>query len=232
MPYDTPGAVRRFLARIRPRVAIIMETELWPNLLRSCGERGVPVVFASARLAARSVPRYRRSAPLFSAAVGNAWVAAQSEADAERFIAIGADRGRTRVVGNLKFDMQLGEAVIEKGRELRRLVLGSRPVWIAGSTQRGGGSPGARGACRAPARRCRGRRPASRAGTAPSAALRERREPARAARRAFSTGAAASRRCVPKRRSCWSIRMGELTAFYAACGRRIRGRKSRAGGRP
>jgi 3-deoxy-D-manno-octulosonic-acid transferase len=137
LPYDTAGSVRRFLARIRPLAAIIMETELWPNLLHECGRRGVPVLFASARLAARSVPRYRRFGTLFSAGLRNAWVAAQSTADADRFIALGADPARTRVVGNLKFDMRLGEAVAESGRELRRRYLGARPVWTAGSTHEG-----------------------------------------------------------------------------------------------
>ncbi len=137
LPYDTAGSVRRFLARIRPLAAIIMETELWPNLLHECGRRGVPVVFASARLAAKSVPRYRRFGTLFSAGLRNAWVAAQSSADADRFIALGADPARTRVVGNLKFDMRLGEAVAENGRELRRRYLGARPVWTAGSTHEG-----------------------------------------------------------------------------------------------
>ena len=137
LPYDTKGSVRRFLARIRPRVGLIMETELWPNLLHECARRGVPVLFASARLAATSVARYRRFGTLFSAGLRGAWVAAQSAEDAARFIAIGADRARTRVVGNLKFDMQLGEAVVEKGRDLRRRYLGARPVWIAGSTHEG-----------------------------------------------------------------------------------------------
>ena len=137
LPYDTPGSVRRFLARIRPRAAIIMETELWPNLLHECGRRGVPVLFASARLGARSLPRYRRFGTLFRAGLHNAWVAAQSTADADRFIALGADPARTHVVGNLKFDMRLGEAVAENGRELRRTYLGRRAVWTAGSTHEG-----------------------------------------------------------------------------------------------
>jgi 3-deoxy-D-manno-octulosonic-acid transferase len=137
LPYDTAGSVRRFLARIRPRAAIIMETELWPNLLHECGRRGVPVLFASARLAARSMPRYRRFGTLFSAGLRNAWVAAQSIADAGRFIALGADPARTHVTGNLKFDMRLGAAVAENGRELRRRYLGARPVWTAGSTHEG-----------------------------------------------------------------------------------------------
>jgi 3-deoxy-D-manno-octulosonic-acid transferase len=138
LPYDTPGSVARFLARIRPRLAIIMETELWPNLLHECRRRAVPVVFASARLTQRSVSRYCRFGTLFSGVWGrNTLVAAQTAEDAERFIAIGATRERTRVIGNVKFDMQLGEAIIDQGRALRRRYLGPRPVWVAGSTHGG-----------------------------------------------------------------------------------------------
>ena len=138
LPYDTPGSVRRFLARINPRLAIIMETELWPNLLRECRLRAVPVVFANARLSVKSVARYRRFGSLFSGALtAGALVAAQSREDAERFIAIGSDPARTHVIGNVKFDMQTGDAVLEQGRELRRRCIGSRPVWIAGSTHGG-----------------------------------------------------------------------------------------------
>jgi 3-deoxy-D-manno-octulosonic-acid transferase len=139
LPYDTPGSVRRFLARIRPRVAIIMETELWPNLLHQCRLRGVPVVIASARLSLKSVSRYRRFGALFSdafAAPGNL-VAAQTEEDARRFIAIGADRDRTHVIGNVKFDMQPDDSLKGRGRALRAGYLGARPVWIAGSTHGG-----------------------------------------------------------------------------------------------
>jgi 3-deoxy-D-manno-octulosonic-acid transferase len=138
LPYDTPGSVKRFLDRIRPRVAVILETELWPNLVLTCRRRGVPVVFASARLTAKSVSRYRRFGRLFRDTVAaSALIAAQSPDDAERFIAIGADPQRTRVVGNAKFDIRPGASVLQKGRELRRSHLGSRPVWIAGSTHAG-----------------------------------------------------------------------------------------------
>ena len=138
LPYDTPGSVRRFLDRVRPRVAIILETELWPNLIRDCMRRDVPVVFASARLSAKSVAQYRRLGRLFSDTLAAAaLIAAQTPQDAERFIAVGASRSRTRVVGNIKFDMRLGPAVLEQGRELRRTCLGNRPVWIAGSTHAG-----------------------------------------------------------------------------------------------
>jgi 3-deoxy-D-manno-octulosonic-acid transferase len=138
LPYDTPGSVRRFLDRIRPRVAIILETEIWPNLVQICHRRGVPVVFASARLTVKSVLQYRRLRGLFRHTVAaSALIAAQSTEDAERFIEVGADPAKTRVVGNIKFDMRPGESVLEEGRELRRTYLGARPVWIAGSTHAG-----------------------------------------------------------------------------------------------
>ena len=138
LPYDTPGAVRRFLERVRPRVAIILETELWPNLIRACVRGNVPVVFASARLSAKSVSRYRRLGSLFEDTVaGAALIATQTAEDTERFIAVGASPAKTTVVGNIKFDMRLGRSVSDQGRELRRTVLGRRPVWIAGSTHAG-----------------------------------------------------------------------------------------------
>jgi len=138
LPYDTPGAVARFLDRIRPRLALIMETELWPNLFAACRCRGVPVLLANARLSAKSVSRYRRLGKLireiFSAGVS---IAAQTAGDAERFMEIGAIEADVRVVGNLKFDVEVGAGVIEQGRELRALFGGTRPVWVAGSTHAG-----------------------------------------------------------------------------------------------
>ncbi|MGO9513792.1 MAG: lipid IV(A) 3-deoxy-D-manno-octulosonic acid transferase [Steroidobacteraceae bacterium] len=138
LPYDTPGSVARFLTRVHPLLAIIMETELWPNLLYECRLRGVPVVLASARLTAKSLSRYLRLGTLFSGAVSTATlVAAQTEEDAERFIAIGAERARTHVIGNVKFDLQVGDSLAEQGRQLRQHYVGPRPVWIAGSTHGG-----------------------------------------------------------------------------------------------
>jgi 3-deoxy-D-manno-octulosonic-acid transferase len=138
LPYDTPGAVRRFLTRIRPRLAIIMETELWPNLFSECERRGVPVILASARLSEKSVSRYRRLKSLFGAVfTDNVLVAAQSTADAQRFNAIGADARRTQVVGNVKFDVRLDTRMLDEGHRLRTAYGASRPVWIAGSTHAG-----------------------------------------------------------------------------------------------
>ena len=138
LPYDTPGSVRRFLERSRPRIAIIMETELWPNLLRECERRGIPVVLASARLSEKSVGRYRRFGRLFAGVfTKNVTVAAQSAPDAGRFIAIGATADQTRAIGNVKFDLELDAGIIETGQRLRAGYGASRPVWVAGSTHAG-----------------------------------------------------------------------------------------------
>ena len=137
LPYDTPGAVARFLDLIRPRLAVIMETELWPNLFKECEHRGVPLVLASARLSAKSVSRYRRLGSLFRGIFSaTSLIAAQTPKDAERFVAIGAQSARTRVIGNIKFDMELSEGVADRGRALRA-SFGARPTWIAGSTHAG-----------------------------------------------------------------------------------------------
>jgi 3-deoxy-D-manno-octulosonic-acid transferase len=137
LPYDTPGSVRRFLERIRPRIAIIMETELWPNLFHECERRHVPVLLASARLSAKSVTRYRRLGGLFAGVfTRNVAVAAQSVEDAERFKSIGASADQTHVTGNVKFDAGTDAGVIESGKMLRA-AYGGRPVWVAGSTHAG-----------------------------------------------------------------------------------------------
>ena len=138
LPYDTPGSVRRFLERSRPRIAIIMETELWPNLFRECERRAIPVVLASARLSEKSVARYRRFGRLFAGVfTKNVTVAAQSIPDAERFISIGAAAGQTRAIGNVKFDLGMDAGIIEAGEILRAAYGASRPVWVAGSTHAG-----------------------------------------------------------------------------------------------
>jgi len=139
IPYDLPGSVRRFLDRVHPRLAVIFETELWPNLYRECGRRRVPLVLASARLSPRSVERYRRLGALFKETLARAViVAAQGESDADRFRSLGADPDSTHVTGNLKFDFAVPPDIAERGRRLRELYGSARPVWVAGSTHAGG----------------------------------------------------------------------------------------------
>lgn len=139
LPYDLPGSVRRFFARVQPRVAVILETELWPNLYRACGKRGIPLVLASARISPRSVGRYRMLAGLFRETLSHGIViAAQGEGDAERFRAIGANPARTHVVGNLKFDLSMPADIHDRGLRRREAhATGERFLWVAGSTHEG-----------------------------------------------------------------------------------------------
>jgi 3-deoxy-D-manno-octulosonic-acid transferase len=138
VPFDLPGAVRRFFRRVEPRLAVIFETELWPNLYRECRRRRVPLVLASARISERSLGRYRRLGALFTDAVSSAAiVAAQGAGDAERFKALGASPESTHVTGNLKFDFELPAGLAERGRRLRRVYAARRPLWVAGSTHEG-----------------------------------------------------------------------------------------------
>ncbi|HEY0767394.1 MAG TPA: lipid IV(A) 3-deoxy-D-manno-octulosonic acid transferase [Steroidobacteraceae bacterium] len=139
VPYDLPGAVRRFFARVQPRLAVIFETELWPNLYRECQRRRVPLVLASARLSVRSVGRYRRVGALFRDTLSRAAVvAAQGTGDAERFRALGAAPASTHVTGNLKFDFELPPQTVERGVRLREQYAPERALWVAGSTHGGG----------------------------------------------------------------------------------------------
>jgi len=138
VPFDLPGSVRRFFDRARPRLAMILETELWPNLYAECGRREVPLVLASARISPRSVKRYRRLVPLFRQTLSHGIViAAQSETDAMRFRSIGASPARTHVTGNIKFDFQAPAGIEERGARWRESNAPGRPIWVAGSTHEG-----------------------------------------------------------------------------------------------
>ncbi len=137
-PYDTPGSVRRFFRRMQPVIAIIMETELWPNLYAECGRQGIPLVLANARISPRSVDRYRRFSGLFGKALSHGIViAAQSEQDAERFRSLGAATARIHVTGNLKADVEFPPEVARDGAAFRAEHCPDRPAWIAASTHEG-----------------------------------------------------------------------------------------------
>lgn len=136
-PYDTPDAVQRFLRRLRPRILIVMETELWPNTLHYARANGVPVVLANARLSERSARGYRRVAFLARPMLRNlSLVAAQGAADAERFRSLGLPEERVRVTGSIKFDLQPKTEHLEAGRQLKQEWDRSF-VWVAASTHEG-----------------------------------------------------------------------------------------------
>ncbi len=137
-PYDLPEVVERFLDRVRPRLVIVMETEIWPNLLERCAARAVPVVLANARLSARSASGYARLAALTRETLERFdLIAAQGEADAGRFLALGADPGRVTVTGSIKFDQRPPASLTERAEVMRRAWGGNRPVWVAASTHEG-----------------------------------------------------------------------------------------------
>jgi 3-deoxy-D-manno-octulosonic-acid transferase len=136
LPYDVPFAVNAFLDRFKPRAGMLMETEVWPNLVAACAARGLPLFLVNARLSEHSLAGYRRLAaltqPMFAALRG---VAAQTADDAARLATAGA---RDIVVtGNLKFDVVVPDAALALGRELRGRFGTERQVWLAASTRDG-----------------------------------------------------------------------------------------------
>lgn len=134
LPYDLPGAVGRFLDHFRPALALIVETELWPNLLFGCRDRGIPAHIINGRLSARSLRGYRVLAPLIRRALRSVrLVAAQSAEDGRRFVLLGADPRAVVVTGNLKFDIApVDNAAFEQAFAAHHAAPG--PVWIAAST--------------------------------------------------------------------------------------------------
>ena len=135
IPFEMPAAVDQFFESVNPELALVMETEIWPNLYRGCGVRDIPLVLVSARISPKSVDSYRKFLPLFRDTLSHGIIiAAQSEADADRFRSLGASPVRTWVTGNIKFDIELPSDLAERGQEFRQQYFGKRPVWIAAST--------------------------------------------------------------------------------------------------
>jgi len=137
LPYDMPGAVKRFLDRIKPRIFILMETELWPNLLAECHKRKIPVILANARLSEKSFCGYQSVGSLTKEMLASiSLLATQGEADKNRFLKLGMPIERIHVAGSLKFDLTVPENLISLGIEFRK-TFGDRFIWIAASTHSG-----------------------------------------------------------------------------------------------
>jgi len=135
IPFETPNAVTSFFDAVNPQIALVMETEIWPNLYHECGRRNIPLVLVSARISPKSVASYTKFLPLFRETLSHGIViAAQSQADADRFGQLGAAPERTWVTGNIKFDIQLPPELAEAGEQFRRDNFEGRPVWVAAST--------------------------------------------------------------------------------------------------
>ena len=138
LPYDLPDCVSRFLNHYRPSLAVVMETEIWPNLYRACGVRGIPLAIVNARLSQRSARGYGHLRSLTRQTLASVTrIAAQTQADAERFIGIGAKPESLSVTGNIKFDVAFPDDLASRAAQIRTECFGARSVWIAGSTHEG-----------------------------------------------------------------------------------------------
>ena len=138
LPYDLPGAMNRFLNQVNPKLVIIMETELWPNLIKALHKRKIPLVVANARLSARSAAGYKKFNKFTADIMGKiTLIAAQNEEDGERFLSLGLKRNQLAITGSLKFDISVTPELAARALTLRRQWAPHRPVWIATSTHEG-----------------------------------------------------------------------------------------------
>lgn len=139
LPYDLPWASARFLNRVQPTLAVVMETELWPNHIHQCAKRGIPVALANARLSERSARGYARFARLTAPMLAElSLIAVQTQTEAQRFLDLGARPGCVEVTGSIKFDLKIDAELPQRAVELRRRWQAKqRPVWIAASTHAG-----------------------------------------------------------------------------------------------
>lgn len=139
LPYDLPWAAARFLKRIQPRLAVVMETELWPNHIHQCAKRGIPVALANARLSERSARGYARFGKLTAPMLAKlSLIAVQTQAEAQRFLALGARPECVDVTGSIKFDLKIDADLPRRANELRQQWQATpRPLWIAASTHAG-----------------------------------------------------------------------------------------------
>ncbi|MDP9710135.1 UNVERIFIED_ORG: 3-deoxy-D-manno-octulosonic-acid transferase [Pseudomonas fluorescens] len=139
LPYDLPCAAARFLDRVQPKLAVIMETELWPNHIHQCAKRGIPVALANGRLSERSAKGYGRFSKLTAPMLAEmSLFAVQTEAEAQRFRDLGARAETVEVTGSIKFDLTIDPQLLQRAAELRgQWQAQERPVWIAASTHEG-----------------------------------------------------------------------------------------------
>jgi 3-deoxy-D-manno-octulosonic-acid transferase len=139
LPYDLPCAAARFLDRVQPKLAVIMETELWPNHIHQCAKRGIPVALANGRLSERSARGYGRFSKLTAPMLAEmSLFAVQTETEAQRFRDLGARPETVEVTGSIKFDLTIDPQLLQRAAELRgQWQALERPVWIAASTHEG-----------------------------------------------------------------------------------------------
>ena len=138
LPYDYPGAVNRFLKHVSPKLALIMETEIWPNVIHACHKKSIPIIYTNVRLSRRSYQGYERFRKLIEPTLQKINdFAVQVDADAQRLIQLGAREKSIHVTGNLKFDIPLAPSILEAAHSVRRNLGVDRPILVAASTHEG-----------------------------------------------------------------------------------------------
>ena len=137
LPYDVPDVVNRFMARFKPTLAVIMETEIWPNLFAYCGSHQIPLYIINARISEKSARGYQKLPGLFMPALSHANILTQSELDTARFISIGVNPGHVQTLGNMKFDLDGSEDSAGQGLAIKKQLFANRFVWLAASTHAG-----------------------------------------------------------------------------------------------
>jgi 3-deoxy-D-manno-octulosonic-acid transferase len=135
LPYDIPFAVNRFMQCFKPKIAVIMETEIWPNLFAHCGKNEIPLYIINARLSEKSARGYQKIPSLVLPALAQVkLIATQTQDDANRFIAIGAEHKKVKTLGNIKFDVEISNETVEQGLQLKAELFSGRFVWLIAST--------------------------------------------------------------------------------------------------
>ncbi len=138
IPYDIPFLVNRALNQIKPDILIVMETEIWPNLINAVDRDNIPIIYLNMRLSNKSFPGYKKIRTLIAPELAKVdAIGAQTDADAERVIALGAKPDVVTIQGNIKFDVKLPDGVLQRGQKLKKQIGISRKVWIAASTHNG-----------------------------------------------------------------------------------------------
>jgi 3-deoxy-D-manno-octulosonic-acid transferase len=137
LPYDVPDAVNRFMRCFKPKLAVIMETEIWPNLFVYCGKNDIPLYIINARLSEKSSRGYQKIPSLVHPALAATnLIATQTQDDAERFVAIGADHEKVLTLGNIKFDVEIPQTTIAQGLQIKADLFRGRFVWMIASTHK------------------------------------------------------------------------------------------------
>jgi 3-deoxy-D-manno-octulosonic-acid transferase len=138
LPYDMPGAMRRFYRCFKPAIAIILETEIWPNMLHQAKLRHVPSIIVNARLSEKSAKGYAYLGRFMRQTLANiTHVCAQTDESMKRFVHLGLDKDKISVPGNIKFDIDMPAHLLEQADVIRRDWFQQRPSWIAASTHEG-----------------------------------------------------------------------------------------------